>query len=79
MAPSVVVISNTTKAIPSRNSTYGIEMLMVQPPEVVVLAFPLMDGVPCLHSTLLWIFLKFVRNILKGLNQKITILEGISM
>jgi hypothetical protein len=79
MAPSVVVTSSTTKAVPNRNSASGIEMLMVQPLEVMVLAFPLVDGVPCLHSTLLWIFLKFVRNLLKGLNQNITKFERISM
>ncbi len=77
MAPSVVVTSSTTKVVPNWNSTNG--MLMVQSLEVVVLAFPLVDGVPCLHSTLLWIFLKFVRNVLRGLNQKITIFERISM
>jgi len=47
MAPSVVVISSTTKIVPNRNSTSGIEMLMMQPLKVVVLALPLVDGVPC--------------------------------
>ncbi len=65
MAPSVVVISSTTKIVPNRNSTSGIEMLMMQPLKVVVLGLPLVDGVPWLHSTLLWIFLKFVKILLK--------------
>ncbi len=53
-------------------------LLVVQPLEVVVLAFPPMDKVFCWHLTMLWNSSKSSNFLPKGSNKKATKLEGIS-